>query len=88
MFRWEDMLVILAVGLILFGPNKLVDFAKSLGTAFTEFKKAANPEGANPQVAHAAAQPAMAHAAPARTRARAPRRTATKKPAKRKTKRA
>ncbi len=45
MFRWEDMLVILAVGLILFGPNKLVDFAKSLGTAFTEFKKAANPEG-------------------------------------------
>lgn len=47
MFRFEDMLVILAVGLVLFGPNKLVDFAKSLGTAFTEFKKAANPEGHN-----------------------------------------
>ncbi len=78
MFRWEDMLVILAVGLILFGPNKLVDFAKSLGTAFTEFKKAANPEGSNAQ----AAQPALTHAAPAR--ARAPRKTAAKKPAKRK----
>jgi TatA/E family protein of Tat protein translocase len=84
MFRWEDMLVILAVGLILFGPNKLVDFAKSLGTAFTEFKKAANPDGTNAQAAHATAQPALAHAAPARK----PRKSAAKKPAKRKAARA
>lgn len=59
MFRFEDMLVILAVGLILFGPNKLVEFAKSLGSAFTEFKKAANPEAHNAPAVQT--QPSLAH---------------------------
>jgi TatA/E family protein of Tat protein translocase len=63
MFRWEDMLVVLVVGLILFGPNKLVDFAKALGSSMHEFKKAANPEG---QAAQAA--PVVAAAAPVRRR--------------------
>ena len=44
MGRIEEILLILAVGLLFFGPNKMVDFAKGLGTAMREFKKAANPE--------------------------------------------
>jgi len=84
MFRWEDMLVILAVGLILFGPNKLVDFAKSLGTAFTEFKKAANPDAHSAQAA--TAQPVVAQAAP--TKAKRVSKPAAKKPIKAKASRA
>lgn len=37
-----EMLLILAVALIVFGPKKLPDLAKSLGRAFGEFKKATN----------------------------------------------
>lgn len=44
MFRFEDLLVVLVVALLLFGPNKMVDFAKGLGKALREFKKAASPE--------------------------------------------
>jgi len=44
MGRIEEILLILAVGLLFFGPNKMVDFAKGLGTAMREFKKAANPD--------------------------------------------
>ena len=35
-----EMLLILAVALIVIGPKKLPDLAKSLGRAFGEFKKA------------------------------------------------
>jgi sec-independent protein translocase protein TatA len=48
MFRFEDLLVVLLVALFLFGPNKMVDFAKGLGNAMREFKKAASPDE-NPQ---------------------------------------
>jgi TatA/E family protein of Tat protein translocase len=44
MGRIEEILLILAVGLLFFGPNKMVDFAKGLGSAMREFKKAANPD--------------------------------------------
>ena len=37
-----EMLLILAVALIIIGPKKLPDLAKSLGRAFSEFKKATN----------------------------------------------
>lgn len=35
-----ELLVILVVALIIFGPKKLPDLAKSLGKGFAEFKKA------------------------------------------------
>ena len=35
-----EMLLILAIALIVIGPKKLPDLAKSLGRAFSEFKKA------------------------------------------------
>jgi TatA/E family protein of Tat protein translocase len=44
MGRFEELLVILAIALLLFGPNKLTDLAKAMGGALREFKKAANPE--------------------------------------------
>lgn len=37
-----EMLLILAVALIVIGPKKLPELAKSLGRAFGEFKKATN----------------------------------------------
>jgi len=38
---WE-LIFILIIALIVFGPKKLPDLAKSLGRGFAEFKKAAN----------------------------------------------
>lgn len=35
-----ELLVILAIALVVIGPKKLPDMAKSLGRAFNEFKKA------------------------------------------------
>lgn len=35
-----EMILILAIALIVIGPKKLPDLAKSLGRAFSEFKKA------------------------------------------------
>ena len=61
MGRIEEILLILAVGLLFFGPNKMVDFAKGLGTAMREFKKAANPDDpANNAVSTPAAAPSKA----------------------------
>jgi TatA/E family protein of Tat protein translocase len=72
MGRFEELLLIFAIGLLLFGPNKLTDLAKALGSSLNEFKKAANPEGNQP--APATAQPVYVQAAhtPARRRRRAP----------------
>jgi TatA/E family protein of Tat protein translocase len=61
MGRIEEILLILAVGLLFFGPNKMVDFAKGLGTAMREFKKAANPDDpANHTISTPAATPVQA----------------------------
>ncbi|VVB54369.1 Sec-independent protein translocase protein TatAt [uncultured archaeon] len=40
MFGIEDIILILAVALLLFGSNKLPEMARSLGKATGEFKKA------------------------------------------------
>ena len=37
-----EMLLIIAIALIVIGPKKLPDLAKSLGRAMREFKKATN----------------------------------------------
>ena len=58
MFRFEDLIVVLLVALFLFGPNKMVDFAKGLGNAMREFKKAANPEDNSQNSASAPSQAA------------------------------
>lgn len=36
---YGELLVILAVGLIIFGPNKIPEFAKQCGKAVNMFKK-------------------------------------------------
>jgi TatA/E family protein of Tat protein translocase len=40
MLDWQDVIVIGAVALILFGPKRLPEMAKSLGQGVKEFKKA------------------------------------------------
>ncbi len=40
MFSAEDLILVLAVALLLFGANKLPEMARSLGKATGEFKKA------------------------------------------------
>jgi len=42
MGKWEDMVVILIIALIVFGPKKLPDIGKSLGKGIAEFKKASS----------------------------------------------
>ena len=38
--QWFDMVIILFVVLLIFGPKRLPDLAKSLGSAINEFKGA------------------------------------------------
>ena len=50
MGRFEELLLIAVVALLLFGPNKVTELAKGLGGFVREFKKASNPEDeAKPQ---------------------------------------
>jgi sec-independent protein translocase protein TatA len=73
-------LLLLIVALLLFGPNKLPDMARSLGNALNEFKKALNPpaENQNPQSQNPN-QSAMSTAAPVARRARPARRSRSKR---------
>ncbi len=62
--RFGELLLILIIALLLFGPNKLPSLAKALGEALKEFKKAADPnsqESAKPSAT--AALPPEAHSA-------------------------
>ena len=38
-FGYGEILVILVVGLILFGPNKIPEFARQCGRAINQFKQ-------------------------------------------------
>ena len=42
--RFGELLLLLIIALLLFGPSKLPDLARSMGEALREFKKAANPD--------------------------------------------
>jgi len=41
--RFGEIVLVLILLLLFFGPNKLPDMAKAMGQALNEFKKAANP---------------------------------------------
>ena len=43
--RFGEILLLVIVAMLLFGPQKLPDLAKAMGEAMREFKKAANGEG-------------------------------------------
>lgn len=38
--RWEEILVVVAIALLLFGAERIPKIGKSLGEAINEFKKA------------------------------------------------
>ena len=61
--RFGELLLILIIALLFFGPNKLPSLAKALGEALKEFKKASNPDShdeAKPAAAQAPALPSDA----------------------------
>ncbi len=60
--RFGELLLILIIALLLFGPSKLPDLAKALGEALREFKKASNPDTADN------AKPAAPAALPSETK--------------------
>ncbi len=37
---WQELIIIAVIALLIVGPKKLPDLAKSLGKGFSEFKKA------------------------------------------------
>ncbi len=44
---WE-LILVLVIALVIFGPSKLPEIGKSLGKAFTEFKSAMNTKDSGP----------------------------------------
>lgn len=88
-----ELILILIVGLIVFGPGKLPEAGRALGKGLREFKKASNaltqalnaepaPQQSQPPVQSASAQPVASQPAPAATEQAAPAQTAeAEKPA-------
>ncbi len=62
--RFGELLLLLIIALLLFGPSKLPDLARSLGEAIREFKKAADPSQANSQSTAQAPAPQVPAALP------------------------
>ncbi len=49
-FGWTELILILVIALIIFGPGKLPDVGKALGEAIGEFRKGASePEEKAPK---------------------------------------
>lgn len=44
MLGWGELLVVLAIGVLVFGGRKLPELGKSLGSTMKEFKKGLNGE--------------------------------------------
>lgn len=68
MGRFEELLLIAVVALLLFGPNKVTDLAKGLGGFMREFKKAANTDEDPKTPAQPAATSLPAEAKPNETK--------------------
>ena len=66
--RFGELLLLLILALILFGPDKLPKIGQALGASLHEFKKASNPQGESQAPQN---QQMMTTAAPQRTRRRA-----------------
>jgi len=47
--RFGEILLLLILVLLFFGPSKLPDMAKAMGQALNEFKKAVNPDNQTPK---------------------------------------
>ncbi|MBK8871369.1 MAG: twin-arginine translocase TatA/TatE family subunit [Elusimicrobia bacterium] len=49
---WQELFLVLLIGVLFFGPNKLPELGKSLGKAITGFKKGLKdgdePSGSSP----------------------------------------
>jgi sec-independent protein translocase protein TatA len=59
-----ELLLILLIALVLFGPSKLSELGKGLGEGLKNFKKGmSDPQPSDPKPAQAAALPAAAPAA-------------------------
>ena len=58
-----ELILVLVVVLILFGPGKLPEVGQALGRTVREFRHASNELDVNSQPAHATAAPATAEAA-------------------------
>ncbi len=65
--RFGELLLILIIALLFFGPNKLPSLAKALGEALKEFKKASGPDTEDHSKTSAA--PASAPALPSEAKA-------------------
>ena len=65
-----ELLLILVIGLVFFGPGKLPDVGKAIGKSMREFKAALNEEDAAIKKAvaieHKAAEAAQGHEQPAK----------------------
>lgn len=44
-FHWTDMLALLALGLLIFGPKRLPELGRSVGSALREFRRALSDMG-------------------------------------------
>lgn len=44
-FHWTDMLALLALGLLIFGPKRLPELGRSVGSALREFHRALSDMG-------------------------------------------
>jgi len=64
--RFGEILLILILLLLFFGPNKLPDMGRSIGKALAEFKKALGGEGSAPS--QVPAQPTVVASTAKKTR--------------------